>query len=62
MGLQFDGTISVGTLIEVAVLVAGWVATVTKINTRLKVVESNQEKHDVKLNAYELNTCIHKVT
>ncbi len=51
MGLQFDGTISVGTLIEVVVLVAGWTATVTKINGRLKVVENNQEKHDVKLNA-----------
>lgn len=49
MGIQFDGTISIGTMIEVVILVAGWTATVTKINGRLKTVESNQEKHDTKL-------------
>lgn len=49
MGIQFDGTISIGTLIEIVVLVSGWAVTVTKISGRLKAVEINQEKHDGKL-------------
>jgi len=49
MTMQFDGNITLGNIIEIAILAGGWIITITSINSRLKTVEANQEKHDVKL-------------
>lgn len=51
MGLQFDGTISIGTLVEVTTFVGAWVATVTKFNNRLGNVETNQKEQSAKLDS-----------
>lgn len=45
----FDGTITLGNILEVVVITGGWVAIITSLKTRLKAVEDNQKIHSLKL-------------
>lgn len=47
--VNFDGTVTLGTLIEIVVIAGGWVATFTRVTTRLKTVEENQKIHTEQL-------------
>ena len=39
MGMTFDTTISLGTVLEIGAFCVGWIVTISKIDTRLKSVE-----------------------
>lgn len=51
MGLQFDGNLTLGNVIEILVLAGGWIYTISSFGNRLKTVEGNQTLHNTKLDS-----------
>lgn len=51
MGLQFDGSITLGNVIEILALGGGWIYTLSSFGNRLKTVEGNQAVHNTKLDS-----------
>lgn len=51
MGLSFDGTVSLGTIIEVGGFIGAWIWTASTLSVRLTNVEQSQKIQTTKLDS-----------